>query len=260
MKKVELVDFNNGFGLLIDDVDKCLVHYLDIPELNVPEPEWPCTLEQEDEKEEYRLYISDLDDTTGMLLRNLSTKYAKKWNLSFKDAYRLLTCYWGLGYKIHELLDLSPIELEKFLHIGLIDEILRLYDNLEEEMGDFSREELEEYKNEEFLPDFLLNVFVIYSRVKNFTGEVRLKECTSEEDIDSNSIEEGDNVEFIKHLKSIVTCIKGKQAYYHSKVALSLSSDPSKRKLIQKAWETRKSLPHNATLEERLEAARKIFV
>lgn len=263
MKK-EIIDFGNGFGLIKEGKESVVVDYLEIPELNVPEPEWPW-LSPSQEQEEFRLYIPEIDDSTGELLRRLAKIYSERWRFPYKDSYRLLSGYRCIGYKLKDLLNLSPLELEKYLLVGLKEEIRGFYEELtfsgEAAYLDYSPEELLEALEEDpipNIPDEIIINWIIQKRIQNFTGEVRL----SSDKVDDDESEKGKeeiNPEVFRYIKCIVTCISGKLAYEYSLKAKAAGNVKIKN-LIKKAWEIRKSLPSNATIEERLEAARKIFL
>ncbi|MGC9064731.1 MAG: hypothetical protein ACP5JL_08650, partial [bacterium] len=92
---------------------------------------------------------------------------------------------WAQGWKIRDFLGMPPLELERWLSIMIKYELLQYVEELILE-GELSPEEGEELKKiireEPFLPDELLREYFIYSRSRNFTGEVRLGPPQEEEE------------------------------------------------------------------------------
>jgi hypothetical protein len=265
MKKV--VDFGNGFGMIIHNNDRFVVDYLDEIEVNVPDTD----IDINSNLEEFRLFISQIDDNSGELIKNFATKYSKRWNLDYRTSYLLMGLVWAQNWKpLMRFVNFPPLELEKWVKVAIGPLLLQM---IEEKilLGEISPEEGEELKEEikdpyAPIPDQLLREFFIYCRLRNFTGEVRLKEEEEEEKFSPSPEEEKEEKEILRLIQSIVTATRGGYAYKFSKEALALISGLPKekkgrfRKLLNKALEIRKSLPSSASLEERIEASRRIFV
>ena len=260
--KTKKMDFGNGYGILIDkDGEVVLISYLEDEEIATPEPQWPWCSEPE---EEYRIATS-LDDNTGAMLLSMAQKYADKWNISLRDAYLLLGLAWAQGWRLREIIKINPLQLER-IYSHLLQPMLEEMIEVKILEGDLAPEEgqdLIELLREGWLPEGITREYLIYSRVRNFTGEVRLgppQEEEEEEEKEESSIPSWVWTE----LKNVIRLKSGREAYSRSeRIKKALSGLPPSearrvRLFLKQAWEARKrfsSLPP----EERLKKAREEY-
>lgn len=200
------------------------------------------------EGEEYRTFISPLDDTSGELLKNISKKISRL-RYPEREIYTLTLAWYLLGYQAKDLLTLvsrgmHPLEIEKLIFELLKDEF-RVYIAELIEHGGLEADDIENIEDPNS-PQWI--EFLIHMRAKNFTGEVRLgppEEEPQEEHIPPEIVRKID--EALKWASSVKYAKNGTLAYRFSQNAKNLLKQlpPDWAEVIKsklkKAWEEWKS-------------------